>query len=254
MLRTSFAFLLVALAGTAANAAIGTADASAVRMLDGSPIRNSFTTRGAVGPAFTVYTGIHSPATGLVLLESTSAPTNDDLVSLGTTGEAINSYLAVAGSVQRSVTSSYQAGVTPGVDLVTITVAGRDVAGTPADLWPAGFASGGNALVNGAFGIGLNLGSLGNSPLNLAPNNALQQATLQWVTDGVLGPEINIPSAFFGPAFWNWGGILAITWGNGATGAGVQSDITLRLYIPTPATGAMLGLGGLVAFRRRRAA
>lgn len=253
MLRTSFAFVLVALAGTAANAAIGTADASAIRAIDGTLVSSAFTTRGA-GPIFSVYTGIHSAATGLVLLESSSSPTNDDLVSLGTTGEAINSYIAVAGSVQRSVTSSYQVGVSPGVDLVTITVAGRDVAGAPADLWPAGFASGGSALVNGAFGIGLNLGTLGNSPLNLAPNNALQQATLQWVTDGVLGPELNIPSAFFGPAFWNWGGVLALTWGNGATGPGVQSDITLRLYIPTPATGAMLGLGGLVALRRRRTA
>lgn len=252
MLRRSFAFLIVALAGSAAHAAIGAADTSAIRALDGSVVQSTVSLRGAVLP-FSVYTGVATAANGLVLLEPTAPPVRDDVVGLGSTAEPINDYVAVAGGVRRFVTSSYQQDVTPGVDVITITVFGRNANDAPADLWPSGLSAGGNPLVNGAFGIGLNLGALGNAPLNLAPENALQQATLQWVTDGVLGPEINIPPTLFGPAFWNWNGVLGLTWGNGATGTGVQSDITLRLVIPTPGAAAVLGFGSLCVLRRRRA-
>lgn len=255
MLRASFALLIVAIAGSTAGAAIGPVDTSAIRTLDGTLVTPgaSFNVRGT--PInFNVYTGIATAAGNLVLLDL-NPPARDDVVTLGTTNEQINDYIAAAGGVQRFVTSTYQTNVTPGIDIITITVSGRNANSEAADLWPAGFASGGNPLTSGAFGIGLNLGAAlgGSVPLNLAPNNALQSASLQITTDGVVGPEITLPPALLTPNMWNWGGVLGVSLGGGATGTGVQSDITFRIVIPAPASAALLGMGGIVAFRRRRA-
>lgn len=254
MIRVAMSAAVVACAASGAGASvIRAADISAVYTLGGANVASNFTNRG--GPVnFNVYTGVTNAAGNLFLLESSTAPVRDDVVTLGNASEQINDYIPAAGGVQRFVTSSVGPGNQPGQSLITITVSGRDAAGAPADLWPSGFASGGNALTGGGFAIGLNLPALlgGSVPLVLTDNHVLQ-GTLEIVSDGASSGELLVPSVFFAPDASNWAGTVGITLNNGAVGASVQSDITLRLLVvPAPGAGALLGVAGLAVVRRRR--
>lgn len=246
------ALVLASLAGTAVAQQVSPATGSMMNVPSAMG-GNGFSTRSVPLVNFNVFTGVATATGGLALLESAATPARDDVVTLGNANEQINDYTVAAGSVLRFVTST----VTDNLDgtfTVSITVSGRNAAGAPADLWPSGFASGTNPLSSGGFGIGLNLpASLGGlDQLDIAPFNNVLAGNVVIVTDGVAGAPVNLPLTFFGGGT-NWNGTFGVSFGNGATGTAVQSDLTLNiLVVPAPSALALLGLGGVIVGRRRR--
>jgi hypothetical protein len=246
------ALVLASLAGTAVAQQVSPATGSMMNVPSAMG-SNGFNTRSVPLVSFNVFTGLATGGGGLVLLESSTTPVRDDVVTLGNANEAINDYLAVAGSVQRFVTST----VTDNFDgtfTVSITVSGRNAAGAPADLWPSGLSSGTNALTGGGFAIGLSLPAAlgGLDQLNIAPFNNVLSGNVVVVSDGVAGAPNNLPLTFFGGGT-NWNGTVGVAFPNAATGTAVQSDITLNiLVVPAPSALALLGLSGVVVARRRR--
>lgn len=235
-------------------------DTSIINTLNGESFAATMPERSVPGDTFGVFSGVASPAGNLFLLESSTAPVRDDIVTLGVANDPINDYTAAAGGVLRSVTSTVTDNLN-GSFTIAIRIAGRNAAGAPADLFPNGFSAtiGGvpTNLTSGAFGFGIGLPALlgGANPISISPFNNVISNQLIITTNGVAGAPSSLPTAFFSPSPANWNGVLGVSLGNAAASAtDVTSDIEFRFtVIPAPGTAALLGIGGLVAARRRRA-
>lgn len=209
------------------------------------------------GTTYNVYTGIANAAGSLGLLEPTAPPIRDDIVNYDGIPEQINEYVAAAGGIRRIVNES----VTPlgaGVFQLVITVTGSDEGGGLGDLWPSGFAVGGQPGTSGGFGIGLALpASVGGAdPLTWLPSpTAVTAASIRISTNGTFAAPIVLPLTFFTPSPANWNGVLAISFPNGATGNGIQDAIELTLTVgkvPEPGSLALLVVGTAGTLLRRR--
>jgi MYXO-CTERM domain-containing protein len=241
---TLIAGVLVASASSAFASVI---PSNGVYNLDGSAVSGAYVGRTPVGVTYSVYTGVASAAGSLFLLEG-AAP-GSDLRTFGGAPSAINSYVASAGAITRTVSDSAVANGGGGFDL-TVTVLGSG------NLFPSGFTSGSTPLSSAGFGLGINLGALGSSPL-LFPENFVTAATVTLIrASGALAGPFNLPPAsFFGaPAGWN--GVVGVSLGNGAA---VTTDPFTQVVwnistsnVPAPAGTALLGLGLFAAGRRRR--
>jgi len=207
-----------------------------------------------------VYTGVATTAGNLFLLEDAVAPVRDDVVPFDGAADPINDYVAVAGSVTRSVIET-DVDNGNGTRTLNITVTGTDpILGGPGDLWPAGFTGGGQSLSSGGFGIGITLpASLGGAdPLNLTAGDSILSSTVAISTGGVFAAPLVLPSTFYGSAAYpanTWNGVIGIVFSNpGATGTLVQDGIRLSItyVVPEPASLSLLALGGLALTRRRR--
>lgn len=250
------------------------ASGSAAHAGNSNPLNPSITdsTISAIGPTaprtigfqprtvpltnFSVYTGVATAGGVISLLESAATPTFDDVVTIGNINDPINNYVAAAGGIFRYVTSTTSVDIN-GFAVLTIQISGRDVAGGAADLWPSGFSNAGNQASQGAFAFGLagmpaSLG--GTVPINTAPLNFVNRMSIQLITDGVLGAESLVPASAYGNGPTQpWNGSITRFFPNAAVGPAVTSDIIVRItLVPTPGAAAVLGMGGLLAARRRR--
>jgi MYXO-CTERM domain-containing protein len=212
------------------------------------PPQGSYTDRTPVGVTYSVYTGIATAAGGLVIIDTGAA--NGDLRTFGGAASAINPYIAAVGGQTRTVSDSAVANGFGGFDL-TITITGSG------NLFPSGFASGGNPLTSAGVGLGLNLGAPGNSPLLFA-ENFVQSATLTLKrASGATSPFTLPPASFFGaPGGWN--GAIGIAVSNIAVAANETDPFTSVIWnistsnVPAPSGAAVLALGIFAAGRRRR--
>ena len=220
-----------------------------------------------VGSTVSVYTGVATAANQLVLIEPTAPPVRDDVVAFDLVSEQINDYSAAAGGIQRFVNEN-DVDNGNGTRTLTVTVTGQTAAGGPGDLWPSGLTSGTTALTSGGFGIGLNLPDvLDNSPtgdvFDFLGSSIINSSTVAISTSGTFAAPLALPSTFYDPNSLGypvpgsaWNGIVGISFGNGATGTGIQDGIRLSITytpVPEPTSAALLALcaGGLI--RRRRA-
>lgn len=258
---------LLALAGAANAWTVEPANLDRLWNHDGTAVNTSATgERVPDGTTYTVFTGLATTSNGLVLVESSSAPTFDDQVSWDGASESINNYLNIAGTGAlgqgRTVVEQTLLGAGAGGNtLLRITV------NSPGDLWPTGLAAGNPpaALVRGGFGIGLNLGAvLSNGPQDpllwgTAATVPITAARLFIVDSGGDSGPISLPLAtFFGGG--NWNGVFGVVFSDTTSPTGVTgfnvTQIRLELEtpkVPAPGAAGVLGLAGLVAARRRRA-
>lgn len=122
------------------------------------------------------------------------------------------------------------------------------------DFAPTGFTVGG--LTADAFGIfvGANAGA---NPLDSSPAILVSLATVELfdAAGGSLGvSDITAFSNFTAGAGGTWDGSMGVAFGSGSAGAGIVGyKVTIEgTLVPAPASAALLGLGGIVALRRRR--
>ncbi|HEY7089804.1 MAG TPA: PEP-CTERM sorting domain-containing protein [Tepidisphaeraceae bacterium] len=211
----------------------------------------------AANDAYTVFTGLATATNSLTLTENAAGPVRDDLVLFDGTEEQINDYLDVlppllAGQRRFVTESTVDNGNGTRTDTITVRAVAADT-NDPADLWPQGLSSGGTPLPNGGFGLGLNMGPLGNSPVNLDPGSTVISATVDITSDGVPSGPLNLPLAtFFTPSPSNWNGMIGIAFSGGASDAAIDSSITFKITtsVPEPASLGLLGFGGLFLARR----
>lgn len=247
---------ILACAAGAASATVTVSQANGpVITLEGIEV-GGFTPRTPAGTTYTAFTGLATP-TSLLLIEPTAPALRDDVVTFDGVSEQINDYVTGAA---RFVNESVVSNGAGGFDL-TISINVFDAAGAPGNMFPAGFSGGSPAapLTRGGVGLGLNLGTaLGNDPLNFVPAGAdfVSAASITIFRADGTNASLALPTSFFGaPAAWN--GVVGVIL-NGVVAAdtattrvtGVQWNIST---IPTPGAVALLGLGGLIASRRRRA-
>lgn len=125
---------------------------------------------------------------------------------------------------------------------------------TAADLAPAGFTVGGVA----ADRLGVFLGaSAGGDPFNFSDDAFTNSATIELLNNGVnaAGPfDIASFANFTAGPNGSWNGGFGVNFGAGSAGIGIN-EIVFRgnfTVVPAPSALALVGLGGLVAGRRRR--
>jgi hypothetical protein len=212
-----------------------------------------------VGTTYGVYTGLATGTGGLVLIEPTAPPVRTDIRTFGDPPSLINDYLPLVGSTVRTVIDAQTIlNVLTGEGFTTFTVSGTNpTTGMPMELFPSGLSSGGNPLTRAGFGLGLGLPpSLGGAdPVNWTVGSIINAATLTFrnsTTNTSISLSLPVASFFPGNLTGNWNGVFGVSVG-GAVGQGYDT-VELKLdFIPTPGALALVGLGGLVAARRRRA-
>jgi len=228
--------------------------------LNGNPVRLDGQRSPSPTEAYSVFTGLTTSTNGLVLVESGTAPARDDLVNYDGVSEQINDYLNIAGSgalgQTRFVTESkVAAGASTQLSII-VTSSG--------DMWPSGLAISGVGLTRGAFGLGLNLGTLlGNDPLKWTPTGqpgSVVTAANLLITDSAGTDTIPLPVATFFGGATGWSGIVGVVFNDTTSPSGVTGFNVTRFElqltvskIPAPGAAAVFGLAGLVAARRRRA-
>lgn len=125
---------------------------------------------------------------------------------------------------------------------------------SPVEMAPSGFNVGGQPANRAGYFLGANAGG---SPVDFANGVVVSLATIELLdTSGAsLGvSDITAFANFTAGAGGTWDGSLGVAFGVGSAGIGIGGYIiTINgTLVPTPATAALLGLGGLVAVRRRR--
>lgn len=249
---------LLATAGVLAITASATAQLRAVNNhgplfnLDGTMIEAAGGIASPLNTTYGVFTGESTAQGNLALLESSAAPTADDVVNYDLLPEQINSYVVAAGGITRTVTETL-VGIGNGTYVLGISISGSG------DLFPAGLSvtiSGQvRPLVNAVVGIGLGLpASLGGTdPLTWPQQpNAVSAANVNFRNTGT-GDEtgaLDFLPLIANPL--NWNGVFALQLG-GITGAGVnQVDIQMVIAkAPEPSSLVLLAGAGLLALRRR---
>lgn len=262
--------IALALAATATLASVASAEyvispASGVTWDLGSPVLGPENV--TPGSSFVQFTGLATAANALALLESSTTPARDDVVSFDGVSEQINDYIAAAGSTQRFVTESDVLNG-DGTRTLTVTVSAVNPAGGFGDLWPSGFSSGGNALTGGAWGIGTGLpdsldgiATPGTDGLNIDAGDTLLSSSLAISVGGSFGAPIAIPATLFfgtGATFprAGWNGNLSLALGGGANNADIQDALQFVVNyqpVPEPTSMGVLALAATALGRRRRA-
>ncbi len=121
------------------------------------------------------------------------------------------------------------------------------------ELAPGGFTVGGLPADTLGIFVGANAGG---NPLDSTPGIVVSLATVElFDAAGSVGLfDITAFGNFTAGAGGTWDGSVGVSFGAGSAGAGItgyEFSIT-GTTLPTPASAALLGLGGLVAVRRRR--
>lgn len=239
---SGFAVLIAAPMAAHASTLLTPVDAMAFSTLDGQSIPTAGGIASPNGTSFSVFTGLADAANNLFLIEPTSPPIRDDIVTFDAESELINDYLAVAGGVRRTVVESVvEQGQT---STVQISVSGNG------ELFPSGFSGNGQSLTGAGIGIGIGLPAVlgGTDPLTWPGPHSVRSATLSLVgSQPPLGP-FDITGLLSDP----WNGVIGVVVSN-ATGRGttaVRLDLVIDT-VPEPASLALLSLGALAMLRRR---
>ncbi|TWT40558.1 hypothetical protein RAS1_42700 [Phycisphaerae bacterium RAS1] len=210
--------------------------------LDGRRVLTAGGIASPTGTSFSVFTGLADAANNLFLIEPTTPPIRDDIVTFDAASELINDYLAVAGGVQRTVVESVV--VKDQTSTVQISVSGDG------ELFPSGFSGSGQSLTGAGIGIGIGLPAIlgGVDPLTWPGPHSVRSATMSLVgSQPPLGP-FDITGLLSDP----WNGVIGVVVSN-ATGRGttaVRLDLVIDT-VPEPASLALLSLGALAMLRRR---
>ena len=216
----------------------------------------------APGGSYTVYTGLADDASQLYLTDN-DTPLRDDAVTFDGVEEQINDYLNISGlplSGQRRFVTESTTNNGNGSKTDTFRIRCVNAAGAPADLWPAGLAFGNTPLPHAGIGLGLDMPAVlgGSQPIAMQPGSVITSLTIEVLSDGVLGGQIDLPlSTFIGPDPSHWNGVLGIILFSAANTSAIDSQITLRLTstnVPEPSTFAALASAALLPLCTRRRA
>jgi len=221
----------------------------------------------AVTPAndnYTFYSGVGRASDGqLFLIENTTTPTFDDIVSFNGVAESINPYVTTIPTPRTVTESDTVVDATHRKISITVTTTAGN------DLWPTGFADQNNApLTAGGFGIGFSgvpsIWGAGGEPLGwdgaLITASDMDIIDTSGVESGNTGPlPVTGAGSFFpGNGAGGWTGVFGVsftdTFPTGVTGFGVTSIKLNFTYVvvPEPMSLAMLmPLSGLMLRRRR---
>ncbi len=128
------------------------------------------------------------------------------------------------------------------------------ITGSNGELAPAGFNVGGLPADTAGYFLGANAGA---NPLDSTPGIVVSSAFIELFDasgTSLLNADITGFANFTAGAGGTWDGSLGVSFGAGSAGAGIATYVVTinGTTLPTPASAALLGLGGLVAVRRRR--
>jgi len=244
-----FTLSLLSLFAIAGTAAAITSPGAGLFELNGNATDTSFSPRNPAGVSYTVFTGLTNTNNQLFQIDLSTA--GGDIRTFGTAASNINPYIAPAGGITRRVSDSAVSNGLGGFDL-TVTVTGSG------NLFPSGFTGGGLPLSGAGVGLGLNLGARGNGQL-VFPNNIVTQAFVSLVRGDGTGSSFALAPAFFPNSQTNlpWNGAVGVSISGIATPANDLAPFVQVIWeirtVPTPGAVAVLGLGGLLVARRRRA-
>lgn len=128
------------------------------------------------------------------------------------------------------------------------------ITGSNGELAPAGFTVGGFAADTAGYFLGANAGG---NPVDSVPAILVSSAFIELFDSSgasLLNADITGFGNFTAGAGGTWDGSLGVSFGAGSAGAGIATYVVTvnGTLVPAPASAALLGLGGLVAVRRRR--